>query len=81
LHPRFCGFPQHNAAAASIGRVWRALDESVSLHAGEHLRHRLLDLGEAGQITLRVGSAVAPKSLGVLAAVDHEARISHQRAS
>jgi hypothetical protein len=56
---RFCGLRHRNAAAASIGRVRHASDETVSLHAGEHLRHRrLLDLGEAGQITLRAGSAV-----------------------
>ena len=40
----------------SIVGVGGAADKPIPLHASEHLRHgRLLDLREAGQITLRVG--------------------------
>ena len=56
---RFRGLRQRDAAAAPIGRVGRALDQPVPLHAGEHLRHRrLLDLGEAGEIALRACPAI-----------------------
>jgi len=56
---RFCGLRQCYAAAAPIGRVGRAPNQPVPLHAREHLCHRrLLDLGEAGEITLRAGPAI-----------------------
>jgi hypothetical protein len=42
-----------------IGWVRRALNQPVPLHAGEHLYHRrLLDLGEASEITLRACPAI-----------------------
>jgi hypothetical protein len=56
---RFCDRRQCDAAAAPIGRVGRALNQPVPLHAGEHLCHRrLLDLGEAGEIALRAYAAI-----------------------
>ena len=39
--------------------VASAANKPVPFHAGEHLRHRrLLDLGEAGEITLRACPAI-----------------------
>ena len=49
---------QRNEAAAPIRRVGRASDQTVPLHADQHLRHRgLLDPGETGQVSLRLRSA------------------------
>src|SRR5262249_669564 len=54
-----CDLRQCDAAAAPIGRVRRALNQPVPLHAGEYLCHRRLpDLGEAGEITLRACPAI-----------------------
>src|SRR5262249_49851828 len=60
---RHCGLRQRDAAAAFVGRVRRELNQPVTLHAGEHLCHRRpLDLGEAGEITLRARPAVPKRN-------------------
>ncbi len=41
-------------AAAAVGRIRCAVDQSVTLHACQHLRHRgLLGPDEPGQVPLR----------------------------
>jgi hypothetical protein len=53
-HACLRGLCQRYAAAPTVSQVGCPLDQAISLHPSEHLRHwRLLNLGEAGEVALR----------------------------